>query len=96
MSQYQNTPEGKDPELWEIAKKRASFKTHLITYVLVNAFLWALWFFTRSNAHAPGYPWPIWTTLGWGIGLAMHYASAYIFPGINSVEQEYNKLKNKP
>ncbi|MBL0254154.1 MAG: 2TM domain-containing protein [Chitinophagaceae bacterium] len=95
MTQYNNSPEGKDPELWEIAKKRASFKTHLITYVLVNAFLWAIWFFSKDNVHAPGFPWPIWTTLGWGIGLAMHYASAYIFPRMHSVENEYNKLKNK-
>ncbi len=95
MSQYNNSPEGKDPELWEIAKKRASFKTHLITYVLVNAFLWAIWYFSKGNVHAPGFPWPIWTSLGWGIGLAMHYASAYIFPRMNSVENEYNKLKNK-
>ena len=95
MTQYNNSPEGKGQELWEIAKKRASFKKNLISYVVFTSFLWAIWFFSKDNVHAPGFPWPIWTTLGWGIGLAMHYASAYIFPRMNSVENEYNKLKNK-
>lgn len=99
MSDFnQPTPEGKDPILWEIAKKRASFKSHLMTYIIVNAFLWALWYFTTYR-HSEGrwnpYPWPIWTTLGWGIGLAFHYAGAYVFPKANSVETEYEKLNNK-
>jgi 2TM domain len=104
MSNYQQqAPEGKDPVLWEIAQKRASFKNHAITYVIVNAFLWGIWFFT-GNQHrgieinewnTRHYPWPIWSTLGWGIGLAFHFAGAYIFPKANSVEKEYEKLKNK-
>ncbi|MFN8250708.1 MAG: 2TM domain-containing protein [Ferruginibacter sp.] len=104
MSQHtQPAPEGKDPELWEIAQKRAGFKNHLISYIVVNGFLWAIWFFT-GNQHRSmhfdewdtnHYPWPIWPMLGWGIGLAFHYAGAYIFPKSNSVEREYQKLKNQ-
>ena len=104
MSRYhQPVPEGKDPELWEIAQKRAAFRKHFSTYIIVNGFLWALWFVT-GNQHkgfdvtqwdAHHYPWPIWTTLGWGIGIAFHYASAYIFPRSNAVEQEYQKLQNQ-
>ena len=44
------TPEGKDPILWEIARKRASFKTHAITYVIVNLFLWGIWYFTDHRS----------------------------------------------
>jgi hypothetical protein len=96
MSKYQQAPEGKDPAVWEIAQKRAGFKSHLLTYVIVNAFLWALWYFTYArNTHNYSYPWPMWSTLGWGIGLAFHFAGAYIFPEANSVEREYEKLKNK-
>ena len=40
------------------------------------------------------YPWPIWTILGWGIGIAFHFAGAYIFQKSNTVEREYQKLKN--
>jgi len=97
---YEPAPEGKDPELWEVAQKRASFKSHLVSYVLVNIFLWALWYFTAfGNADFTEddilVPWPVWTTLGWGIGLAYHFAGAYIFPKGNAVEREYEKLKNQ-
>jgi len=96
MSNYQPAPEGKDPAIWEIAQKRASFKSHAITYVIVNAFLWGIWYFTSARySHHSGYPWPIWSTLGWGIGLGFHFAGAYVFPEANSVEKEYEKLKNK-
>jgi hypothetical protein len=99
---YQPVPEGKDPVLWEIAQKRASFKRHLVSYVIVNAFLWAMWYFSGErhsivnlDFRAYHFPWPLWTTLGWGIGLAFHFASAYVFPKANSVESEYEKLANK-
>lgn len=104
MSHYQQqAPEGKDPALWEIAQKRASFKTHAFTYIIVNLFLWGVWSFTGNGndeielGHWRGghYPWPIWTTLGWGIGLAFHFSRAYVFPKANSVEREYDKLKNQ-
>lgn len=89
---------GKDPGLWHIAKRRASFKTHLATYVVVNGFLWAIWFFTGNDGEIGrhNYPWPIWSTLGWGIGLLFHFIGAYISPKENSAEKEYEKLtRNK-
>ena len=96
MSHQQPAPVGKDPELWELAQKRAGFKSHFIAYVIVNAFLWAMWYFSGQRIyHGSAIPWPLWTTLGWGIGLAFHFAGAYIFPKGNSVEREYQKLKNK-
>lgn len=94
MSNYQPAPEGKDPILWEIAQRRASFKSHALAYLIINLFLWGLWFF-NSKTNNSGYPWPIWTTLGWGIGLAFHFAGAYVFPKANSVEKEYEKLNSK-
>ncbi len=92
-----NTPEGRDEALWEIAKKRASFKSHLLMYLLVNAFLWGVWYFSENSysGNDSRYPWPIWTTLGWGIGVAFHYLGAYVFPKSNSVEKEYEKLKQQ-
>ncbi len=95
MSNYQQpAPEGKDPVLWEIAQRRASFKSHALAYLIVNLLLWGLWFF-NSKSYNNVYPWPIWTTLGWGIGLGFHFAGAYVFPKANSVEKEYEKLSNK-
>ncbi|MBK7376019.1 MAG: 2TM domain-containing protein [Ferruginibacter sp.] len=102
MSNQQPAPEGKDPVLWEIAQKRASFKGHAVSYVIVNAFLWGIWFLSAERRHMnfsdygwDHFPWPLWPTLGWGVGLAFHFAGAYIFPRANSVEREYEKLKNK-
>ena len=92
-----NTPEVRDEVLWEIAKKRASFKSHLLVYLLVNAFLWGIWYFSGNSnwVNHDRYPWPIWTTLGWGVGLAFHFLGAYVFPRSNSVEREYEKLKQQ-
>jgi hypothetical protein len=104
MSHHLPAPEGKDPALWDIAQKRASFKRHLATYLVINAFLWVLWYFTGRHSaieidaddmHWNYFPWPLWTTIGWGIGLAFHFAGAYIYPHANTVEKEYQKLQNK-
>lgn len=96
---YQPVPEGRDPHLWQLAQKRASFKRHLVTYIVINLFLWMLWYFTkRSYDYSSQYgffPWPLWPTLGWGIGLLFHFIGAYISTGHNSVEREYEKLKNQ-
>jgi len=91
MSYYQPTPPDKDPQLWDMAQRRASFKTHFATYIIINVFLWAIWFFTGGTTHG-NFPWPIWPTLGWGIGVAFHYVGAYVTPRSNSVNKEYEKL----
>lgn len=53
-------------------KKKRDFKTHVVAYVIVNAFLTGVWFFTGR-----GYFWPIWVMGGWGIGLAFNAWDAY-------------------
>lgn len=93
MSYYQ-TPEGKDPQLWYIARKQASFKSHLVTYLIVNAGLWVIWYFTGGLTYGSRILWPAWSMFGWGIGIVSHYVSAYMTTGRNSVEDEYNKLSN--
>jgi hypothetical protein len=39
------------------------------TYLAVMALLWLIWLAVWLVTGA-GYPWPIWPTLGWGIGVA--------------------------
>jgi hypothetical protein len=88
-----NTQQGRDPELLAIARKRASFKYHLFSYVVVNAFLWALWYFTEGNYHrGEGFPWPFYSSFGWGIGVFFHFTGAYVFPKNTLVDREYEKL----
>lgn len=82
----------RDEELWEIAKRRASFKYHLGSYLVVIPFLWLIWYLTGSKADGNHIPWPVWPTAGWGVGLLFHYLGAYIFPKENGVEREYEKL----
>ena len=87
--------EQRDEELWAVARKRAAFRRHLVTYLVVNSFLWLIWAFTGGGTYNSFLPWPIWPTLGWGVGLALNYADAYMFHRENSVEQEYQKLLKK-
>lgn len=96
---YQPTPEGRDPHLWNLAQKRASFKTHFSTYLIINAFLWLLWIFNNEPAGSMiagrNIPWPIWPTFGWGIGVFFHYMGAYVNTGADPVEKQYQKLKER-
>ncbi|HEX9410283.1 MAG TPA: 2TM domain-containing protein [Actinomycetota bacterium] len=65
-----------DRELREKAiarlKKKSEFRAHLLSYVLVNAFLVAIWAITGAD-----FFWPIFPILGWGIGLAFHARDVY-------------------
>lgn len=88
----------RDERLWRMAKRRADFKKHLTSYVLVNLFLWGLWWFTTGQYDIPTgpVPWPAWVTLGWGLGLAFNYFEAYGDGDKQSaIEREYEKLKRE-
>ena len=88
--------ENRDPELWQLAQKRASFKSHLTVYIIMNIFFWIVWYFTSQRySGAMSFPWPVWPMFGWGIGLFFHFMGAYVYPKHNPVEKEYQKLKNK-
>jgi hypothetical protein len=59
-------------EAIKAVKRKRDFKNHVIAYVIVNAFLVVIWFFTGA-----GYFWPGWVLAGWGIGLAFNAWDAY-------------------
>lgn len=90
-----------DEQITKMAKARVSFKVHAFTYVIVNLFLMAVWMMTSDGA--PMHPgdgdwgwgdyWPMWTHLGWGIGLAFHGFAAY-GPGPGMVEQEEQRIRD--
>lgn len=56
---------------------RVSLKIHLTVYVLVNVLLIGIW-----AASGGGEFWPIWSILGWGIGVAGH--AAPVLAGVGS------------
>jgi hypothetical protein len=41
--------EPKDERLWRIARKRASFRKSLYSYLVICAFLWGIWWFTKGS-----------------------------------------------
>lgn len=81
----------RDELLWQLAKKRAAFKVSLSTYLAVNTLLIAIWYFTSGVG---SYFWPVWSILGWGLGVTMQYLDAYHGQKLFSTEREYEKLKN--
>ena len=48
-------------------KARQEWIGHLTAYIIVNIGLWGIWLITGA-----GIPWPIFVTLGWGIGMGIH------------------------
>ncbi|HVM66530.1 MAG TPA: 2TM domain-containing protein [Acidimicrobiales bacterium] len=52
---------------------RRDFMSHLVAYVVVNAFLVAVWALTGG-----GYFWPAWIMGAWGAGLVLHAWDVYL------------------
>lgn len=80
-------------------KAKVGFYQHLTAYILVNGMLMILYFLTTLAAGSLYYPWFIWPLLGWGIGLAFHFVSVFVFGGTNSpynrerlIEAEMRKM----
>ncbi len=47
-------------------EKRRSLQAGLVAYVVINAFLVAVWAMTGA-----GYFWPAWVIAGWGVGMLL-------------------------
>jgi hypothetical protein len=72
---------------WEEARKRVeakrSFTSHVVSYVVINAFLVGIWLATGA-----GYFWPAWVLGPWGIGLVMHGWDAYFRRPVTDADVE--------
>jgi multidrug transporter EmrE-like cation transporter len=86
----------RDEKLWQLAKRRAAFQESLISFMVVSAICWAVWYFTAGmRGINVGTPWPLWVMLGLGIAVGIKFIRAYKTDTETLTEQEYNKLKNK-
>lgn len=74
----------------ERLKKQQDLRAHVLVFVLVNAFVWTIWALTGT-----GFPWPVFVTAGWGIGLVMNVWDAYLRRPITEadVEREITHLR---
>ncbi|HYY90994.1 MAG TPA: 2TM domain-containing protein [Candidatus Dormibacteraeota bacterium] len=87
-----------DEELRRRARKtaeaRIGFYIHFSVYVIVNAFLVLLWWFTGGLSV---FPWFIFPLFFWGVGVVAHAIGA--FGGLSYVdretEREFRKLKKQ-
>ena len=78
------TPE-EEKAMGEVRKLKG-FYSHLITYVLVIAILFAV-----NLLADPGYIWAFWPALGWGLGILSHALGAGIFGGFSFFGPEWEK-----
>ncbi len=71
------TPEALREQALVRLKKRRDFKAHAFVYVIVNAVVWSIWTVIGLSSHS-WWPWPVFITLGWGIGLVMNAWDVYV------------------
>jgi uncharacterized ion transporter superfamily protein YfcC len=72
---------------WAQARKRVTdrrdFGSHVVVYVVVNAFLILVWAVTGA-----GYFWPAWVLGGWGIGLVLHAWEVFVRRQVSDADVE--------
>ena len=64
-------------------EERLNLKIHAISYFSVNLMLWVVFFASRT-----GFPWPLFVTAGWAIGLAAHALTYYNEYGAGAVKRD--------
>jgi hypothetical protein len=85
--------EALSPE-YEAARKRVErkrkFTADLAAYVVINAFLIAIWAITGF-----GYFWPAWVIAGWGVGLLLDGWNVFFRRPISSedIESELRRAR---
>src|SRR5437588_111814 len=58
-------------------KQRRDLKAHAFVYALVNIVVWSIWVVVAFGSHS-WWPWPVFLTLFWGVGLVMNAWDVYV------------------
>lgn len=53
---------------------KRGFRIHLLVFLLATPVIWLTWYWTDRS-----YPWPLWSTPAWAVGILFHYLSVYVF-----------------
>lgn len=84
-----------DSDIRRMARARVKFRMSLVTYLIVNAMLVAIWLFAdRDHEPWPWGFWPAWVMLFWAVGLAFQAWHAY-GAAPDAVAREEEKLRAK-
>ena len=62
---------------------RREFGSHVVVYIVVNAFLISVWALTGG-----GYFWPAWVLGPWGIGLVLHAWDVFVKRPVTDADVE--------
>lgn len=68
-------------------KKREEVIQHAVAFVLVNVLVWGIYVFSGGAAEGR-FPWPMFVTFGWGIGMVSHYLEYYNKYGMGAERRE--------
>src|SRR4051812_37546491 len=92
-----STPEALREQALRRLKKRRDLHTHFFAYLTINALVWGVWVIIGATAHS-WFPWPLWVTLGWGIGLAFNAWDVYFRRPISEgeLQREISRLREQP
>jgi hypothetical protein len=73
-------------------RKKRDFRSHLVTYALVNALLVVIWAVTGA-----GFFWPVFPMLGWGIAVGFNAWDVYGRRPIteDEIAREQERLRRK-
>lgn len=53
---------------------KKGFRIHFIVFLLATPAIWLVWYLTDRT-----YPWPLWSTPAWAVGVLFHYLGVFVF-----------------
>ena len=76
-------------------KKRRDFQGHLVAYVCVNVLVWSIWAVLGATSGG-WFPWPLFVTFGWGVGLVMNGWDVYLRRPITAeeIDREVDRMRS--
>lgn len=53
---------------------KLGFKIHFLAFLLATPIIFIIWYLTDTT-----YPWPLWSTAAWTVGIIFHYLGVFVF-----------------